>query len=59
MYRCLTVHVRACYRVCMDSMTVAELAEKLGDPRKFSLGELAAIARTFSVNFTELSAVVA
>jgi len=42
----------------MNTMTAAELAEKLADPHKFTLGELAAIARTFSVNFAELSAVV-
>jgi hypothetical protein len=43
----------------MNTMTAGELAEKLADPDKFSLGELAAIARTFSVNPSELLAVVA
>jgi len=43
----------------MNTMTAAELAAKLADPHKFSLGELAAIARTFSVDTTELLAVVA
>lgn len=42
----------------MNTMTAAELAEKLADPHKFSLGELAAIARTFSVPESDLLAVV-
>lgn len=40
-------------------MTAAELAEKLADVRKFSIGELSVIARAFSVSETDLLAVVA
>ncbi|WP_285462942.1 hypothetical protein [Agromyces sp. NBRC 114283] len=43
----------------MNTMTAKELAEKLANPYKFSVGELAAIARAFSVQPADLIGVMA
>ncbi|MFB9641485.1 hypothetical protein [Agromyces lapidis] len=42
----------------MNTMTARELAQKLANPNMFTVGELAAIARIFSVSPADLLAVV-